>query len=259
MKKQFKQYQDWRDRIKGSNFAQSAVLAVIGLAAWTAVPREAFASKRAGTSVIVKVGTLPLLAALALGIAVAIGAVIAFLQLTTKDKGMQAFSSASDPHQEPDWESGEGASIDMEAWAEEESAHHPEYEEPLTDYTIPVARLLEQAGPAEAAEDDEPRLCGIVGEHAGCRYRLTGRRLTIGRDPARCAVLYPYESSDISRVHCTVRYDEEARIFLLEDNGSSNGTFLSDGERLKPGSKVVLRSGDRFSLSDPLQTFEVRD
>ncbi|MFC5470192.1 FHA domain-containing protein [Cohnella suwonensis] len=259
MNKRLGQYRDRGDRVKGSKVAAGTAIATIGLAVWAAVPEEAFAAGRMDSPATVKVGTLPLLAALAVGIAIAVGAVIAFLQMTARDKGMQAFSSQSRAERDPDSDPDEDDGIDFEEWTDEETAPNPEYEEPITDYTIPVTRLLEQTGPAEAAEVDEPRLCGVAGEHAGSRYRLTGRRLTIGRDPARCAVLYPYEFADISRVHCTVRYDDARGIFLLEDNGSSNGTFLDNGERLKPGAKVELRSGERFALSDQSQTFEVKD
>lgn len=98
-----------------------------------------------------------------------------------------------------------------------------------------MTQLLPLVGTAEMADGSEPMLCGIDGEHAGSCFRILNRRLTIGRDPARCAILFPYEASDISRVHCTLGYREDSRVFVLEDNGSSNGTFLMNGERLKPG------------------------
>ncbi|QJD86757.1 FHA domain-containing protein [Cohnella herbarum] len=203
----------------------------------------------------VKVGTLPLLAALGVGIVVAVGAVIAFLQLTAKGReSRDPTQSAIDEDQETYEEQS------LEEWGEEETTPNPEYEDnPLTDYTIPVTKILSYPDQAEPAEEDEPRLCGIEGEHAGSSYRVLGRRLTIGRDPAHCAILFPYEASEISRIHCTVRFIEESRLFLLEDNGSSNGTFLSNGDRLQPGVRYELRSGERFSLSGKEQYFEVRD
>ncbi|TVY01468.1 FHA domain-containing protein [Cohnella terricola] len=149
--------------------------------------------------------------------------------------------------------------IDEEWNDEEASALETSDEVPIADYTIPVTQILKFPDQAEPAEGYEPRLCGLEGEHAGNCYRVLNRRLTFGRDPSRCAILFPYEAGEISRIHCTLRYIEENRLFILEDNGSSNGTFLSNGERLKPGVRYELRSGERFSLSGRQQCFEVKD
>lgn len=58
------------------------------------VPIRVFAAGSLETSASqVKVGTLPLLAALGIGIAVAVGAVIAFLQMTARGKEIDAMAS----------------------------------------------------------------------------------------------------------------------------------------------------------------------
>ncbi|TFE23660.1 FHA domain-containing protein [Cohnella luojiensis] len=219
------------------------------------LPIPAFAAGSWETSATqVNVGTLPLLAALGVGIAVAVGAVVAFLQMTAKGKeNNDAASTAME-----DQELFDDNSIND--WSDEETSPNPEYEDdPLTDYTIPVTQILSYPTDAEPADEKEPRLCGIEGEHAGHSYRILNRRLTLGRDPSQCAILFPYEASEVSRVHCTLRFTEESRLFILEDNGSSNGTFLSNGERLKPGVKYELRTGERFSLSGKAHLFEVRN
>ncbi len=223
---------------------------VIGLAAAPIQVSASGASPAAATQVTV--GTLPLLAALGLGIAAAVGAVIAFLQMTARGKAMSGQHRAAANDEDED---------QNEAYTEtfeEESASTPEYEEdPLTDYTIPITRILNMPGTAMPAHDGEPRLCGIVGEHAGASYKLD-RRLLIGRDAGQCGVVFPYEAGEVSRRHCTVRYVPEEQIFLLEDHGSSNGTFLESGVRLEPGKQYELRDGDRFSLSGASHSFEVR-
>ncbi|XID92542.1 FHA domain-containing protein [Paenibacillaceae bacterium WGS1546] len=217
-----------------------------------ATPGSAFASEHLELSAV-QVGTLPLLAALGIGIVVAVGAVIAFLQMTARGKAANSVSAADD--EEPLDERGSPEWNGEEASAEEELDDEPS----ITDYTIPVTQIVAFQGQAETAEDDEPRLCGLEGEHAGNSYRVLNRRLTFGRDPSRCTILFPYEAGEISRVHCTLRYSEENRLFILEDNGSSNGTFLASGERLKPGVRYALRSGERFSLSGNRHLFVVRD
>lgn len=220
------------------------------------VPFRASAAGSLETSASqVQVGTLPLLAALGIGIAVAVGSVIAFLQMTAKGKES---SEASQMSPDEDHEPYEDNSLDE--WNDEETMPNPEYDDnPLTDYTIPVTKILAYPGEAELADGKEPRICGVEGEHAGSCYRIMNRRLTFGRDPALSVILFPYEAGEISRLHCTLRFMEENRLFILEDNGSSNGTFLSNGERLKPGVRYELRAGERFSLSGKEHVFEVRD
>ncbi|MFB9277438.1 FHA domain-containing protein [Cohnella cellulosilytica] len=233
--------------------------AIGGIALWL-LPCTALASeaRRGQAAAQMTPGTLPLLAGLGIGIAVAVLAVIAFLQLTAKGK---LANDAAQTAEEDDDESFDDPDLsgwdEEEASANEEAEYHEEHA--LTDYTIPMTRLLEPPAPAETAEGSEPMLCGIEGEHAGSCFRVLNRRLTIGRDPARCAILFPYEAVDISRVHCTLKYSQDTRVFVLEDKGSSNGTFLLSGERLKPGVKYELRSGERFSLSGDAHWFEVRD
>lgn len=219
------------------------------------LPFHAAAEGALGTTTAqVEVGTLPLLAALGIGIALAVGSVIAFLQMTVKGKG------TGDPAQVPAEEIEPDEAGPDNGWNEQDPSQNVEYEDnPLTDYTIPVTRLLAQPDPAELADDDEPRLCGIGGEHAGTCYRVLDRRLSIGRDPSQCGIVFPYEAGEISRRHCTLRYSADSGLFFLEDHGSSNGTFLSNGERLEPGKVYELQAGDRFCLSGTEHWFEVRD
>lgn len=230
------------------------------LAGTQALPSRVFAatSLEAATTQV-KVGTLPLLAALGLGIAVAVAAVIAFLQMAARGKESNEASLMSIEDEQSFHEYN-----DQEWNAEEASGHTDretdyEHHDPLTDYTIPITRVLTHPEQAEHADNAEPRLCGIEGEHAGTCYRILNRRLTFGRDPTHCSILFPYEAGEISRIHCTVRFIEESRLFILEDNGSSNGTFLSNGERLQPGVRYELQAGARFSLSGKDHMFELRD
>ncbi|WP_256758762.1 FHA domain-containing protein [Cohnella sp. WQ 127256] len=234
----------------------SSSILIVGL---QASPIHAWAAGSVETSITqVKAGTLPLLASLGLGIAVAVGAVIAFLQMTAKGKGANkasilATENEADEVEEADEAIAEGTYDEYinEDWNDDDHS--------LSDYTIPVTQIMRTPEQAELAEETEPRLCGLEGEHAGSSYRILNRRLIIGRDPAQCVILFPYEASEISRVHCTLRFNEENRLFFLEDNGSSNGTFLLNGERLKPGVRYELHSGERFSLSGKEHWFEVQD
>lgn len=204
-----------------------------------------------------RAGTLSLLAALAIGIAVAVGSVIAFLQLTAKGKATMDFTAHLVDEQGYSSDDADDQGID--SWDDDSVVTDSELEDnPLTDYTIPLTRIISYPELVEAASDVEPRICGVEGEHSGNCYRVLNRRLSFGRDPSQCSILFPYEAGQISRLHCTLSYVEYNGTFVLEDHGSSNGTFLADGQRLEPGKGYELLAGQRFSLSGSEHQFEVR-
>ena len=55
-----------------------------------------------------------------------------------------------------------------------------------------------------------------------------------------------------------VSWDTARRTFVIEDLGSTNGTFLATGERLPPGQSRDLAPGGRFYIGDLRNQFEVR-
>ncbi len=118
------------------------------------------------------------------------------------------------------------------------------------------------AGPAPAvtqAKRREPRpvLKGVAGHFAGQTMELVEGMLVIGRDPRLAQLVYPLGSEEISRKHCTVRFDDKTQKFVVEDS-SSNGTFLSSNQKLDPGKPYYLSPGERFYLADPKEVFEVK-
>jgi hypothetical protein len=208
-------------------------VAILHQAVWAAGGTVEPASAQAA------VGPVPLLAALGIGIAAAVGAVIAFLQLTAKGRDQRTAA----------------------VWPDAEPAVVPPAEdrdEP-TGYTIPLNRVGPLPVPPEPEDEGQPRLCGVEGVFAGSCFRLTSGGLSIGRDPSVCSIVFPLDIGEVSRRHCTLMFEEDQRLFLLEDHGSSNGTFLPGGLRLEPGKRYELRSGERFALSGTVHWFEVRE
>ncbi|RBW68949.1 trypsin-like peptidase domain-containing protein [Bacillus taeanensis] len=112
--------------------------------------------------------------------------------------------------------------------------------------------LPSQAPPAVK----KPILVGISGYFAGMTIRIENTTM-IGRDPNTCQLVYPLSQDDISRTHCTVRFEASSETFFVEDH-SYNGTFLRSGERFSTDRGYQLKSGDRFYLVTPEQMFEVR-
>ncbi len=127
----------------------------------------------------------------------------------------------------------------------------------------PVTRAKQESpgagAPVTKAKQTQPRavLKGVSGYFAGKTIELVEGQLVIGRDPRMAQLVYPQANEEISRKHCTVRFDERSQKFAIEDS-SSNGTFLSSNEKLEPGKTYFLNSGERFYLADPKEVFEVK-
>lgn len=111
---------------------------------------------------------------------------------------------------------------------------------------------------AVAVPSGPPSLYGLSGEFAGSSFDLTAGPIAIGRDPLQSQLVFSPGTTDVSRKHCTILYDGLNKQFILEDNGSSNGTYLQSGERLVPGKYYVLQPGDRFYIANPKYSFDVR-
>src|SRR5512139_3052218 len=85
----------------------------------------------------------------------------------------------------------------------------------------------------------------------GREHLLTGETITIGRALESDIVV---TSKRVSREHARVR--REGWRAILEDAGSTNGTFLNDERVLAP---VELHDGDRIKIGDVILVFHDPD
>ncbi|MDR3085696.1 MAG: trypsin-like peptidase domain-containing protein [Christensenellaceae bacterium] len=112
-------------------------------------------------------------------------------------------------------------------------------------------------------EASEPRLrayaqvLGVHGVYMGSVVPLGDETLFFGRDPQRCQIVFAQGQAQISRVHCSLRYDVSRGVFVLE-NYSKNGTFLEGGRAVEDGRPAHLRDGARFYLADEANLFELK-
>jgi hypothetical protein len=97
-------------------------------------------------------------------------------------------------------------------------------------------------------------LHALSGPLAGTSVDLSPDPIIMGRDPRVSNLIIPL--GNISRKHCTLKFVNGN--VIMEDNGSVNGTFLSDGQRLASGIPYKLKPGDRFFLADRAILFEIR-
>jgi len=130
----------------------------------------------------------------------------------------------------------------------------------MTSAAGPVTMTKPERAPAVTqAKRMQPRpvIKGVTGSFAGQNIELVDNQLTIGRDPRLAQLVYPQNKEEISRKHCTIRFDVNTQKFTLTDY-SSNGTYLSSNQKLDPGQTYYLNSGDRFYLAEPSEVFELK-
>lgn len=103
----------------------------------------------------------------------------------------------------------------------------------------------------------KPVLRGVTGRYAGQSFDLSKGKVTLGRDPNRCNIVFDKNTPGISGTHCEVSYDANNDCFLLTDNGSTYGTFLGNGKKLPASVPEKLAAGDTFYLCDNANRFLV--
>jgi DNA-binding response OmpR family regulator len=91
----------------------------------------------------------------------------------------------------------------------------------------------------------------VLTDPTGREHLLTNESTTIGRAVENDIVV---TSKRVSREHACVR--REGRHVMLDDLGSTNGTFLNDERVLSP---TNLHDGDRISIGDVVFTFHDPD
>lgn len=83
----------------------------------------------------------------------------------------------------------------------------------------------------------------------------SGDTLCIGRSKSNCNVVFPAETKGISRIHCCLKL-RHGQVMLM-DMGSSCGTFLQNGTKLKPNEPVIVNDNTRFYLAGRETSFTV--
>ena len=85
------------------------------------------------------------------------------------------------------------------------------------------------------------------GAIAGKRV-ISSNAIYIGRDPSKCGLVFPANTPGISKVHCVVR--RESFGIVIEDLGSTYGTFLENGMKLEPNSPLAAGTRCVFYLGN---------
>ncbi len=96
---------------------------------------------------------------------------------------------------------------------------------------------------------------GMKGMLANKSYPVGGS-IVMGRNPQKCNVCFPVDAQGISGVHCQIR--QTAGGCEIVDLGSSNGTYLGNGQKLTPNVPVALPDGMYFYLGSAEQLFQIK-
>jgi hypothetical protein len=110
----------------------------------------------------------------------------------------------------------------------------------------------------ETEPNHDVRLLGVSGSHAGMEFPVSGQPIVLGRDPHVSQIVFDAQDSVVSKRHCMVRIDRSGGGLLVEDCGSTNGTFLDSGERLRTGEPRLVQPRGSFYLGDRSHVFQVK-
>jgi hypothetical protein len=122
--------------------------------------------------------------------------------------------------------------------------------------------LSEQSSTAIVSNQAPPAMLVIErGNSAGKQFRLSQRESNIGRWDADGGVFpdVDLDSDDpeakVSRRHARISCENGE--YAIEDLGSTNGTFVNRGRRLKPGDRQPLKDGDEIIVGKTFLRFRV--
>ncbi len=94
----------------------------------------------------------------------------------------------------------------------------------------------------------------LSGHHQGAEFPLSDT-FFLGRDTSRCNIVFPEDYKQISSIHCKIQM-VNGRVEIT-DLGSSNGTFLKNGTKLKPHVPHQLNINDCFYLVNESYLYKI--
>ena len=113
------------------------------------------------------------------------------------------------------------------------------------------------------ASGDQPHAKLVVerGKSAGKQFLLSGAESQIGRWDADGGIFPDVDldtddpEAKVSRRHARITFRDGQ--YLLEDLGSTNGTFINRGKRLSPGTRQALKDGDEIIVGKTFLRFRL--
>ncbi|MFR5876183.1 MAG: RDD family protein [Eubacterium sp.] len=103
----------------------------------------------------------------------------------------------------------------------------------------------------------EPVIIGKGSSFNNVVFSVPSGGILLGRDPVSCQIVFSSKEPAVSRIHCSVRFNRQTESFLVQDSGSSFGTFFSNGKEIKRNQIAMLLPGDSFYLGSKKNMFQV--
>ena len=122
----------------------------------------------------------------------------------------------------------------------------------------PALNVSSSAGSTEQAH---AKLVIVRGKSVGKQFLLNSAESQIGRWDADGGIFpdVDLDSDDpeakVSRRHARITFNDGK--YLLEDLGSTNGTFINRGKRLLPGTRQPLNDGDEIIVGKTFLRFQI--
>lgn len=101
------------------------------------------------------------------------------------------------------------------------------------------------------------KVVGVSGFFAGKSLDVPASGVVFGRESATCNLVFPENVKGVSRNHCKLEYNPSTNMFILNDLGSSYGTFKGNDARVAQGQPVALSAGAEFYLGSRDNMFQV--
>ena len=119
------------------------------------------------------------------------------------------------------------------------------------DYVDPQKVVTPDNGPKSLSADGV--VVGIVGKYLNASFEMKdGTELIFGRDPKEANIVFDATAADVSRKHCSIRFDGKAQQYVVTDY-SSTGTFLESGMRLEKFQPKTIAKGTVVYLGSSRQ------
>lgn len=131
---------------------------------------------------------------------------------------------------------------------------------PIAEKAIEFPEHGEQVEP-QSGRGTHGKLIIERGDSANTEFQLSAEESYLGRWDADNGIFPDVDldahdpDAKVSRRHARITY--RGNIHMIEDLGSTNGTFLNRGRRLLPGSPQVLTEGDEIIVGKTFLRFHV--
>ena len=109
-------------------------------------------------------------------------------------------------------------------------------------------RSVQQPAEDRTVARSRAEITGVDGKYAGASFDVSdGSEVVFGRSASDANVVFDQFDTDISRKHCSIRFDVAAGDYVVTDT-STNGTYLTGGKQIPSGTPTHVARGSVIYL-----------